>query len=91
MKALEYYNKQKRGEWVPDKGDIVEFREIKGWHGEGHDNPILSEQFSNGHTVTSIFMAKSGNMCAFITGRRAHVLIEQLTRAKPETGPHDAA
>jgi hypothetical protein len=75
MNTLEYYESIKKGIWVPKKGEIVAY------------HPIIGEPAeSNGHTVESVFPARSGKMVAFITGKRSHIAIEALSRDLPERG-----
>lgn len=76
MKAIDYQNKKNRGEWVPEKGDIVAYHPIIGGPAE-----------SNGHTVKSVFPAACGTMVAFISGKRAHVSTDALSEASSMTGP----
>lgn len=76
MKAIDYQNKKNRGEWVPQKGDVVAYHPIIGKPAE-----------SNGHTVSSVFPAACGNMVAFISGKRGYVSTDALSRCNPETGP----
>lgn len=79
MNSKDYQERLKTGVWVPKKGDIVAYHPI-----------IAGPAETNGHTVTSVFPAASGNMVAFITGKRAYVAIEALSRANPETGASQA-
>lgn len=75
MEAIKYQEALKRGTWVPKKGDVVAY------------HPIIGEPAeSNGHTVESVFPAASGHMVAFISGKRAHVAIEALSRDMLERG-----
>lgn len=75
MNSKDYHERLKSGVWVPQKGDTVAYHP-----------KIAGPAESNGHTVLSVFPAASGHMVAFITGKRAHVAIESLSKADPRTG-----
>jgi len=71
MKALDYQKQKKEGaRWVPVQGDHLNYHAIIG-----------GDVSSMGHRVESVFMAASGHMIAFITGKRGHVAIEALSKA----------
>lgn len=73
MKAIDYQKAKKAGTWVPERGQMVNFHSIIG-----------GEITSRGHLVESVFPADSGHMVAFISNKRAHVVIEALTNALDE-------
>lgn len=82
MKSKDYYDELKKKQkgvicrWVPVKGDRVNYSSIIG---EPPD--------SFNHEVLSIFLAASGRMVAFISGKRAHVAIEALTKYEESAMP----
>lgn len=76
MNVTDYNDRIQKGVWVPQKGDTVAYHPIIAWPAE-----------SNGHTVQSVFPDASGQMVAFITGKKAYVAIEALSKCDPRTGP----
>jgi hypothetical protein len=73
MKAIDYQRAKKAGQWVPERGQMVNYHSIIG-----------GDVTSRGHLVESVFPAASGHMVAFISNKRAHVAIEALTNALDE-------
>lgn len=71
MKAIDYYNALKSGDWVPKTGDTVDYHPKIG-------NPAKS--FS--HVVKSVFPGGSGYMVAFISEKRGHVDLDALSEHK---------